>query len=495
MFENEYQELLTTMQRTFDTRAKDGVLVALETSSEDPFAAYLGGFSASDARQYHNCSACKEFFRNFYNAGILYPNGAALPAFLPLPEQVPQHYRAAFRNVLSTLDVAGDGMYRVKGYAIAYKPMWGHPTKGGWTHFHVVPPKSVRGTKNRAAQLVHNHDNVHRFIHTTSRKVMEEAVKILRQDIYRSDNVLPGAEWLLELYNKSYFQFMHAIGTAPNGFCHPASGMIGTLIDDLNNGYSPDDAAKRFEHKMHPLRYRRPTAAPKLGTINAAEKKFAELGLAPALKRVPFTETYLPNAQWSLGAVNAGLFKHLRGARASTTTAVLSRAKRMGWLQFQREFLAATPSRLQLVISDDMPFCTFLTAKDPQAPLLFKWNHPVSWYHWAVQTKDPSMYNTREGAVHDVLSIAEPYDQTRGLLMLVDGLTDVNVERASLALFPEFLRTELHEVRSVIEAHSRSTTVPAPPTGVAGIHVNATNWHPFTVIVDEKAPITIDRYE
>lgn len=61
--------------------------------------------------------------------------------------------------------------------------------------------------------------------------------------------------------------------------------MIGTLLKDVATGMDFATVSARFASKMHPLKYQRPQAAPRVGNIADAEKIVAQLGIARSLER------------------------------------------------------------------------------------------------------------------------------------------------------------------------------------------------------------------
>ena len=61
--------------------------------------------------------------------------------------------------------------------------------------------------------------------------------------------------------------------------------MIGTLLKDVATGMDFATVSARFASKMHPLKYQRPQAAPRVGNIADAEKIVARLGIARSLER------------------------------------------------------------------------------------------------------------------------------------------------------------------------------------------------------------------
>ena len=61
--------------------------------------------------------------------------------------------------------------------------------------------------------------------------------------------------------------------------------VIGTLLVDISEGKTLDDAVRLFESKVAPENYKRPTALITKGMITNAQNKVAELGIEASLKR------------------------------------------------------------------------------------------------------------------------------------------------------------------------------------------------------------------
>ena len=127
-----------------------------------------------------------------------------------------------------------------------------------------------------------------------SKSTIEQAVNLLRSDdLYRSEKVLGCAEWLMKIrreieatntQHRTNLLWRYA-ATAPTGYCHVRSGMIGTLLDDIAAGMSITAVKARFADKMNPMKYQRPTAAPSATNVRMAEKLIEDLGLTESLKR------------------------------------------------------------------------------------------------------------------------------------------------------------------------------------------------------------------
>ena len=126
-------------------------------------------------------------------------------------------------------------------------------------------------------------------------QVVRNAKLLDSEQLYRSEKVAGPARWLMALHErlaaikkKPHVReaiVWRAVATAPPGFCHVRSTMVGTLLADLAAHMPFHQVRRRFSDKMHPLQYQRPTAAPSAGNIAQAEKAMKELDAAGALAR------------------------------------------------------------------------------------------------------------------------------------------------------------------------------------------------------------------
>jgi hypothetical protein len=116
------------------------------------------------------------------------------------------------------------------------------------------------------------------------------------------------------------------------------------------------------------------------------------------------------------------------------------------------------------------PFAALVTAVDPDAPPILQWDlpdnrNPVSWYLYEGGS-DHAEFGLLQGR-HEVTAIAlQPNQWTSedqfahqgaGVFFAILGCHDTH--NRTLCLFPEILRSEFHDVRSVIEAYSRQTPI------------------------------------
>jgi hypothetical protein len=289
---------------------------------------YLANFPDA-GRQEHHCHACRTFIQRYGRLATVNADGSLTPVFWHNVENHPSS-----RMLWSTVSQA-----RVNGVFYTQIPVIGtpetrRPEPSYWTHLYTDVPRQcqVQGARQSALQKMAEKREDFRILVDALTEydvdVIQQAVRLLRSDtLYRGEHVLGVGEWLLQR-KEQWQQTMHgahctnllwkAVATAPAGFCHVKSSMIGTLLDDLKAGLSFDDASRKFAARMHPLQYQRPQAAPSTGNIEQAEKLVEKLGIQASLKRryasLADVQVFLWRPQQAEEKATRGIFGHL-GAR------------------------------------------------------------------------------------------------------------------------------------------------------------------------------------
>lgn len=251
--------------------------------------------------------------------------------------------------------------------------------------------------------------------------------------------------------------------------------MLGTLLDDIKDGAPVDETKRKFAAKMDPLKYQRPTAAPRDGNIDRAEEIIQKLGLEKSLRRryAKFEEIqkiWVPKNTQKNTENNPGIFSELRGSRKNTQFRPGDGVNGgdVTWRKFAETVLPVA-QKMEVYTIGHMYFAAMVTAVHADAPPILEWDHlerrnPVSWYLYPGGSA-PSVWSLPTAEWVDVTGVTLlPWQWTPGkrthnssIMFLLGGAKDTN--RTSSALFPEILRGELHEVRQTIEAHSRRSIV------------------------------------
>lgn len=476
--DREYRSFLKSFAKRFNDNLGGDWLFT--TDAPGLWEAYLASFPESQ-RQFHNCCACRHFIERFGGLVTIAEDGSTASAVWLFTDEVPDEYRAGFRAMEKVVRKA-----KVTGVFLSSEPELGQSLTGNFRHMSVPNPgvykkRGLLTAGQAAAEKREDHHNVMRALAEFTAPMVDQALTLLKTDsLYRSEKVMGPAQWLAELHaaiatapGRKSNVVWRAIAAAPAGFCHPRSSMVGTLLEDIAAGKDFAEVSRAFKAKMHPLLYQRPQAPPSAGNIAQAEKIFAELGIANALKR-RFARLEEVETIWKPAhepkRENGGVFSHLKAKDAPSNEPLITTPQNITWEKFARTVLPDAKA-LELLVPHHGNFCALLTAEDPEAPPILQWDlperrNPFSWYvyhggssaaHWGI-----SMGWTRVAAVALQPSAWFGGDFPHhggGALFVLPGARDSRAD--SVALFPETLKSELHQVRSTIEAYSRG----AKPSG------------------------------
>lgn len=499
----DYDGFLARVRARFLGNIEGGAAPLFETDAADLWGAYLGTFGPAPAdgeavtplRQYHTCHACRLFVERFGGMVTVDAAGKTAPAIWH-DDDAPDAYKPAIAAMMRLVRKA-----KVTGVFLSSDRVWGTPETGVWHHLALTPPAAIlhkRATQTAGQAMAEKREDFKTVMHALNEFTqphIELALTLLRTDaLYRSEKVLGQAEWLHGLHiaraaahsGAKANAVWRAIGTAPAGFCHPRSSMIGTLLEDIAAGLEFSEVSRRFAAKMHPLAYQRPQAAPSAGAIAAAEKVMQQLGAAGSLAR-RFARLDEVQALWkpalAKGApVAGGVFGHLKTKDATPSPDMRIPAQTVTWEKFQREVLP-TAEQIEFRAPVQGSYTSLVTAVNADAPPILQWDsecarNPVSWYFWQ-NGSSASQFGLSGGEFHKVNAVAfkpsmwngghEHHGQ--GVLFVIDGAKDSRTPSA--CLFPEILKTEFHGVRSVLEAYSNGAQIEgAADQSAAGVMLN-----------------------
>jgi hypothetical protein len=477
----EYDTFSARLRETFSANVGTGKPV-FTTDVDGLFQTYLDHLPP-EQRQVHNCNTCRRFFDTYGALVTIDEAGRIAPAMWSVDtDAVPEAYRDAVDAMYLRVQRAP-----ITGVFYSAERQWGTPTTGDWHHLHVLPPASMvhkdrlKTPSQAMAEKRHEHETLQRALAEFTVPHLQAAVNLLKTDaLYRSWHVLGVAEFLLNLKmardnapsrpQRDAGTWL-SVATAPAGFCHPRSSMIGTLLEDLAAGLPFEDVAAKFKAKMHPLQYQRPQAAPRAGNIEQAEKIVEKLGIAPALKR-RFARLDDVVAAWRPAAPApaeqpAGVFGHLKSRDAAQPSDLQAPPTTMTWDKFSRTVLPEARS-IEVLVPSHGNFVALTTAVDAEAPPILQWDrddqrNSVAWYVYNGGSR-AIQWNLQPGWAKVNAIALKPHlwhsetgspNHEKSIVAIIDGARDVNGP-ASMALFPETLKSELHGIRSTIEAFSRA---------------------------------------
>lgn len=479
--EHDYAALLEGVSQSF--RAASAAPRLFQTDAYGLWEYYLDSLPAE--RQLHDCHACRDFFRRYGAlAHVDAATGELSSAMWDAPG-VPEFYRGTFAHLAARVRRA-----RITSVHYSREATWGTPITGAWSHVAVAPPARHvyrEGALTAGQAMAASREN-HRVVSEALRdrdfraSVLDQVLRLLDADaLSRSERFSAPVRWLRALHDRPRARrgdnlLWLAVASAPEGFCHPRASVLAPLVADVAAGLPAADIQTKFAAMLHPLRYQRPQAAPAAGTIAAAEALVGRLGIARSLERrfarldevVSSWRHREPEPATSAG----GVFGHLRPRGDHPVPQVDLPTTTMTWVKFFDTVLPDA-ERVELHAPARGHYVAYLTAEHADAPVINKWDNPVSAYSYHGGS-DASQWGIAPGWV-PVLAVsplphlwpAPPQEHLGvGALLVLAGAEDRRTGQGN-ALFPENLRPDLHGARAVVEAYSRTAEIGRPPGQLA----------------------------
>ena len=474
--DHDYKHFLKRIQEVFDESTQDlensRRLFLTSVPRGHLMATFLPGLPA-ELRQFYTCNCCGQFLDRFGALVRVNDAGEVQSVLWSNPGDFPPIFQEAVRRMKELVE-----RQAIEDVFMTDAKVLGTPVTGSWEHMSVQIGQKFRTKRRGILQLsqmqAEKREDVRMLRGILEYRVDEVAAvhAMLNSDkLYRASRHLDWAEWLLgvrkQLEETRHSEIRNRIlwlraSEAPQGWCHIGSSMVGLLLQGVREGKTGQELADLYSQLMNPLQYQRPTAAPKSGAIDRAEKVVQELGLARSFER-RFARLEDCQTLWRPREEEpeGGMFGHLRKKEASPELQ-LTETTRITWNRFRRTIL---PTALEIRLVERAQGYAFTAPAHPDSPNLFQWGNPIAWY-----TRSTA-FLVSPGRVRAIILFPFMWEneerfrhQTPGVLFAVEGAQDPGPHDSS-ALFPEFLRSEFHEIRSVVEAHSKSTRLQGDQDG------------------------------
>lgn len=472
--DQDYGGLIQTVQDVFDSGVGHSRL--FRTDADDLWTIYLRSIP-KPRRQEHDCSCCRQFIRRY--GGLVTINGAGGVEPAVWAATAPGIYEAAFSTLYQRVKSA-----KVVGVFLSKDEVWGTPRSDpDWRHLHVrAPIHSVwRNRKlsagQRMAEMRQNFITVKTALSEYSAAALDQAVRLFDANaLIRSEKFLEPVRWLRKLHDRPKGRLgdnalWREIATAPDGFCHVKSSVVGPLLDAIVAGKSFDEIDGMFSAMLHPLRYQRPQALPAAQTLKQAEDLVERLGIARSLER-RFARLEECEAIWTPrietpAAKTGGVFGHLRAKDGSGAIKPVDLPEQTIAAEKFVATVLQRAERIEMLVPRHGDFAAILTAVHADAPTIHKWGGPLSLYVYhggsdAAGWRLAPMSLTRVSAV--VKAPGMPHDE--GYVVVLDGAVDTRSGQGN-ALFPETLIGDLHGCRAAIEAYSKAAAIQGVDQGSA----------------------------
>jgi len=167
-----------------------------------------------------------------------------------------------------------------------------------WQHFHFKLPNKFVKNKDAMGTILGKASSNQQVFERGLKEITLEAIETVL-DLIKQKSIYRGEEFksAVESFFIQKMEYIEVIGsTRRNLYCwkkadNPPNNapirntVIGTLLCDISDEVSLDAAVGKYEAKVAPTNYKRPTALITKGMIAKAHKKVVELGIADCLER------------------------------------------------------------------------------------------------------------------------------------------------------------------------------------------------------------------
>jgi len=442
-------------------------------------------------RQHHTCNACKSFFDRFGGLVHVMPvTGEVISALWS--DLNPAKYGIYGKSIKKLQEAFATA--KVSDFFISTDSKLGQPHTNGWGHIFVHNPYVTKLTTQtadqRTAELREDLLLITTLLDNTGTGTMKKAKLLMKSpQMYQAKTIEPQLIWLQDSvqayldndYRLQGHNLVYLItATAPKGFAHIKNGILGSLLESILEGDSDTTCIRKFNEKMDPLKYQRPTTVAE-GTLDKAEKRIDDLGLdlrRRAAHHDDLRYVWTPRmAKKVKPAVERSVFggiKANKGVAKSINYSgfdIITGTQRMSFVRFFNEILSDV-LKLQIKIPYSLRPCQFTTAVDPDAEPLMKHDrkddrYPVTqFFNMSEVSRGALGLNALEN-VHGITG--KPSDcmtdnafNEYAVFVTENGKV---TRSGGSALFPVAMRGDLHDVRSAIEAYSNANEL--EPSGGA----------------------------
>lgn len=497
-YDQSYIDWLTTMRKRVAEVKVPVYEVGFSGSLWDHYMAYL----PADIRQQHNCFCCQSFFKNY--AHLVYVEDGVQKSLFWNEEECNSDNKVAIAKLQQLV-----GRSRIKNRFWLQGGVAGDYVKGGFDHIAAILPESATVVSGKSAEqrIATNKEDLKNIRYAMSQlkpSVVKTAHQLLTTGkLVKSEVAIEQAAFLDSLYTLGHNEFIHAVSTAPAGFLHPRSSMISTLLEQIEKNWGTDAIAESWATKMDALAYQRPQAEPSEGAINRAEKLFAELDLAPSLERREAMPADLDRfALWLHRPKQEKQVEGVFGALRKGSEPGVMQSGAPVTITFSKFVKSVLPTAEAVqYMSGNLYVGT--VAANPDAKPILQWDDggenrkTYSWWtainpsfvdsNFGIGKGEKLLGCVLGGWMNGLDSLSH-----HGQRAFWYGMAKKAVSSYT-GLFPQYLRSELREVRAVIEAYNERNI--DKPGNVATFSVNVIGSTVNVTVGNVQTLYCIDRWD
>ncbi|NPC91435.1 hypothetical protein HOO54_04040 [Bacillus sp. WMMC1349] len=378
----------------FFTKSIAGSKKLFKTDVKNLYDLYLANIPV-EARQHYTCSECRRFINRYGHLVTIDDTGRTHSVIWDV-DHTPTFFIPAVKAMKEAVINA-----RVNGVFLPDEKRLGTPRTGQWTHLALELPREMtnRSMLKNAHQAMAEKKQQFETLTTAfisySTDTVDKALTFIHSGtLYRGERVRPMAEWFKQSIEKvEAIQSSHRrealiwllAATAPEGFTSVRSSVLGSLLNDIEDGLSTDLIARRFKEKMDPAHYMRSQQGPSASAILEAERVVEKLGISESLKRRYALYEEIPSFLWqnrgfSKTPQSAGVFGHITPELKQPAHKMTVPNTVMTWEKFKRTVLP-TVQNIEALVDHPSRLMALVTAADDHAPHILSWENTFSWYY------------------------------------------------------------------------------------------------------------------
>lgn len=393
------------IQKQFKEMQKSAELFRVEADRDAIWDQYLAGFPEGTNPMYrerteHDCNCCKNFIRDIGDLVAIVDGRTQTIWDITLNDDCYQVVADKMAEYVRTLPIRNVYRHYTKNVGTPFNHQ--QTADAGvikWEHFNVVLPSAMvisgdnDSIQRKLGDFRTNQEVLKRSLEELSLDAIEIVSDLIDQNaIYRGQEHGPIVKKLRE-YKRAYAKlksvrqkelFLWEKSAQLGGAGRFRNTVIGTLIDDLSAGTDLDTAVRKFEQKVAPTNYKRPTALITKGMVKKAEETVEKLGIEPALhRRYAVVDDITINnvlfADRSAKKKMKGVFDTLEMS-TKVKKPSMEKVQEMGIDEFVEKVLPQIDA-MEVMVSNrhTSNFVSLIAPKDEDAKHIFKWDNNFSW--------------------------------------------------------------------------------------------------------------------
>lgn len=528
-FGKSFEDIHAKMCERFQTLlTKDTVLYRVNVPRNIIWRRYLSLIldkGGAAAHNHFNCSTCRKMVEQFGNVVTIYEDGTIVPVMWG-------DYTDELDSPLAKVHASlNDSVSKQKIESLWYskESFIGTPCNQAedgsiWTHMAVDIPAHLYKASDASVFIAESKDRFRTLmaeetgIHQIPLSVIGTAIKFFKDnELNRSEKFIAAAQFhyniresLSDPEKKKGLNSLlwRQLGHSPKGWENVNSTMVGQLYSWIAQGIDLYEIKRRWNERVEGINYQRAKVAPSEQTIKQAEELIAKLGIEPALHR-RFARIEEIDCFWKPTAVvepetqTGGVFSKIKPKNSSTVVREYeyeSTPKTVTWEKFVEKILPEVTS-MRFKVPHHGNFCAMTTQTHENAPPIMKWDNEEKRYPISNYVYHNGSHSSQWGLVgeslYTVTGITSIPSVEEAYVLLLEGCVDSNTKQG-IALFPDNIKSELHGVRSVIEAYSNSEQLAGQEEATACGFQVANNGFGITIEVttpEGKSKYFIDRLD